>query len=81
MQRQARDQCKKKFLIHRMKHHENGTPYVVLKAGETLEDLADSLHMRVPVLLSINDASYETVFHSGEAVYIDYKNLAQNRSS
>ena len=65
--------AKKKFLIHRMKHHENGTPYVVLKTGETLEDLADSLHMRVTVLLSINDASYETVFHSGEAVYIDYK--------
>jgi len=65
--------AKKKFLIHRMKRHENGTPYVILKSGETFESLADSLHMRIPVLLDINDASYETKFRSGEAVFIDYK--------
>ena len=63
-----------------MKHHENGTPYVVLKAGETLEDLADSAH-ESSVLLSINDASYETVFHSGEAVYIDYKKPRSKQGS
>lgn len=65
--------AKKKFLIHRMKYHENGTPYVVLMTGETIETLADSLHMRIPVLLDINDATYETIFHSGEAVFIDFK--------
>jgi hypothetical protein len=65
--------AKKKFLIHRMKHHENGTPYVILKQGETIEILSDSLNMRVVVLLAINDATYETVLKVGEAVFIDYK--------
>ena len=64
---------KQKFLTHRMKFHENGTPYVILKQGETIEILSDSLNMRVVVLLAINDATYETVLKVGEAVFIDYK--------
>jgi len=64
---------KQKFLTHRMKLHENGTPYVILKQGETIELLSDSLNMRVVVLLAINDATYETVLKVGEAVFIDYK--------
>ena len=65
--------AKRKFLIHRMKLHENGTPYVILKQGETIETLSDSLKMRVVVLLAINDANYETIIKAGEAVFIDYK--------
>jgi hypothetical protein len=64
---------KRKFLIHRLKYHENKTPYVILQHGESIESIADSLHMRIAVLLDINDAGYETVFNAGEAVYIDYK--------
>ena len=64
---------KRKFLIHRLKHHENKTPYIILQHGESIESIADSLHMRIAVLLAINDAGYETVFNAGEAVYIDYK--------
>ena len=64
---------RKKFLIHRMKYHENGTPYIVLQANETIEILSDSLKIRVAVLLAINDATYETKFEAGEVVYIDHK--------
>lgn len=64
---------KRKFLIHRLKYHENKTPYIILQHGESIESIADSLHMRIAVLLAINDAGYETVFNAGEAVYIDYK--------
>ena len=64
---------KSKFLIHRLKRHENKTPYIILQHGESIESVADSLHMRVAVLLDMNDAGYQTVFHAGEAVYIDYK--------
>ena len=64
---------KRKFLIHRLKRHENTTPYIILQHGESIESVADSLHMRIAVLLDMNDAGYQTVFHAGEAIYIDYK--------
>lgn len=65
--------AKKKFLIHRLKRHESGVAYIVLHQNETIEHVADSLNMRIAVLLDMNDATYETQFSAGEAVYIDYK--------
>ena len=72
--------AKQKFLTHRMKLHENGTPYVILKQGETIETLSDSLKMRVVVLLAINDANYETVIKAGESVFIDYKKARSKKN-
>ena len=65
--------AKKKFLIHRQKRHENGTLYVVIRSGESIETLSDSLKTRISTLLDYNDATYETIFRSGDVVYFTPK--------
>ena len=64
---------KKKFVIHRVKHLTGISPFIELKSGESIESVADSIQMRLAVLLDINDATWETIFQAGDRVYVDYK--------
>ena len=64
---------KKKFVIHRVKHLTGISPFIELKSGESMESVADSIQMRLAVLLDINDATWETIFQAGDRVYVDYK--------
>ncbi|MGB1184757.1 MAG: glycoside hydrolase family 73 protein [Schleiferiaceae bacterium] len=65
--------AKKRFIIHRVQRLGDASAFVVLEQGERLETIADSLHMRVAVLLDINDANWETKFVAGERIYVEYK--------
>jgi hypothetical protein len=65
--------AKKRFVIHRVNNLPKLAPFVVLLEDERIEFTADSLHMRVEVLLNINDASWETKFKAGDRIYVDYK--------
>ena len=49
------------------------SPFIELKSGESIESVADSIHMRIAVLLEINDANWETTFHTGDRIYVDFK--------
>ena len=64
---------KKKFVIHRVKHLTGISPFIELKSVESIEAVADSMQMRLAVLLDINDATWETIFQAGDRVYVDYK--------
>ena len=64
---------KKKFVIHRVKHLTGISPFIELKSVESIEAVADSMQMRLAVLLDINDATWETIFQVGDRVYVDYK--------
>ena len=64
---------RKKFVIHRVKHVTGMSPFIELKSGESIESVADSIHMRIAVLLDINDATWETTFHTGDRIYVDFK--------
>ena len=64
---------KKKFVIHRVKHLTGISPFIELKSIESIEAVADSMQMRLAVLLDINDATWETIFQAGDRVYVDYK--------
>lgn len=64
---------KKKFVMHRVKHLTGTTPFIELKSVESIESVADSMQMRLAVLLDINDATWETIFQAGDRVYVDYK--------
>lgn len=70
--------AKKRFVIHRVHKLPKSSPFVILQDGETIEAIADSLHMRVAVLLDINDAGWESRFASGDRVYVDYKKAKGN---
>ena len=65
--------AKKKFILHRVVSEKGQSPYVVLQQGERVEAVADSMNMRLPVLLKINDASWDTRFEAGERLYLDFK--------
>lgn len=64
---------KKKFVMHRVKHLTGISPFIELKSIESIEAVADSMQMRLAVLLDINDATWETIFQVGDRVYVDYK--------
>lgn len=64
---------KKNFVMHRVKYLTGLSPFIELKSGESIEAVADSMQMRLAVLLDINDANWETLFQAGDRVYVDYK--------
>ncbi|MEY2963901.1 MAG: hypothetical protein RL754_1162 [Bacteroidota bacterium] len=62
-----------KYIIHRVIEPKKESPYVVLKEGESIEAVADSLGLPLKALLAFNDAGWDRAFRPGAKVYVDYK--------
>lgn len=65
--------AKKRYIANRVLTLPTGVPYVLLKEGENIEEVADSLNMRVAVLLKMNDLLWDSTVPAGSRVFVDFK--------